>query len=84
MPPELVKKAYVHLQCEARVNKGLVGSATTTRRSYGRTAEVFRFVVGRSEISVVGEKENLGKLVLSNSWRELRELWDAHLPMDHT
>ena len=82
MPPELVKKAYAKLQ---RENKGgeLTGEATTTRRSYGRTAEVFRFVVDRSEIEVVSEKENLGKLVLSGSWEELRKSWDKHLPANH-
>lgn len=84
IPPELVKKAYARIQREARERDwGLVGGATTTRRSYGRNAEVFRFVVGRSEIVVVSEKENLGKLVLSDSWRKLRELWDDHLPAGH-
>lgn len=85
MPPELVKKAYARLQREARVDEGtLTGEASTTRRSYGRNAEVFRFVVGRSEIVVVSEKENLGKLMLPDSWRKLREMWDDHLPTGHT
>ena len=82
MPPELVKKAYAKFQRESDVG-ALTGKATTTRRSYGRKAEVFRFVVGRSEIVVASEKENLGKLVLSDSWRELQKLWDDHLPTDH-
>ena len=84
IPPELVKKAYARIQREARERGwGLVGGATTTRRSYGRNAEVFRFVVGLSEIVVVSEKENLGKLVLSDRWRRLRELWDDHLSAGH-
>ena len=84
MPPELVAKAYARLKREMKGREeGLTRPATTTRRSYGRATEVFRFVVGRSEISVVSEKENLGKLVLPDSWRKLRELWDDHLPADH-
>jgi hypothetical protein len=82
MPPELVKKAYAKLQRESNVGE-LTGEATTTRRSYGRKAEVFRFVVEQSEIEVVSEKENLGKLVLPDSWRELQKLWDDPLPTDH-
>lgn len=82
MPPELVKKAYAKLQRESKVGE-LTGEATTTRRSYGRKAEVFRFVVEQSEIVVVSEKENLGKLMLPDSWRELQNLWDDHLPIDH-
>ena len=82
VPPELVKKAYAKFQRDSKVGE-LTGEATTTRRSYGRKAEVFRFVVEQAEIAVISEKENLGKLVLPDSWRELRKLWDDHLPTDH-
>lgn len=84
MPPELVKKAYARFQREVRAREGgLTGAATTTRRSYGRNAEIFRFVLERSEIAVVSENENLGKLILPDSWRGLRKLWDDHLPTGH-
>ena len=86
MPPELVKKAYARFQREARERGGsFIGPATTTRRGYGRTAEVFRFVVGQSKLVMVNERENLGKLVLpgTGKWRDLRKQWDDHLPADH-
>ncbi|PLS85656.1 MAG: hypothetical protein CYG60_11450 [Actinobacteria bacterium] len=83
MPPELVKKAYSHLQRQIDQGDQMLGESVKPRRGYGRTAEVFRFVVERSEVKVVSEKESLGKLVLSLSWRELRKLWDDHLPTNH-
>lgn len=84
MPPELVKKAYSHLQRQLDQGDQMLGESVKPRRGYGRTAEVFRFVVERSEVKVVSEEESLGKLVLPLSWRELRKLWDDHLPTNHS
>lgn len=84
MSPELVKKAYSHLQRQIDQGDETLGETVKIRRGYGRTAEIFRFVVGRGEVEVVSERESLGKLVLPHSWRKLRELWDDHLPAGHT
>jgi hypothetical protein len=81
MPPELVKKGYAKIQRELRENMARQG--VNMPRSGGRGTEVFRFVVGRSEVEVVSEAEHLGKLVLRETWRELRRLWDANLPPGH-
>jgi hypothetical protein len=84
MPPELVKRAYARMQREVPKDDVVLGGAVGIRRAHGRYAEVFRFVLGRSEIKVVSEKENLGKLVIPDTWRRLRELWDKNLPAGHS
>lgn len=81
MPPELVKKGYAKIQRD--LSESTFGQGADMRRNGGRSTEVFRFVVGRSEVEVVSEAEHLGKLVLRESWRELRQLWDASFPPGH-
>jgi len=81
MPPELIKKGYAKLQRE--LGESMFGEGADMRRNGGRATEVFRFMVGRSEVEVVSDAEHLGKLVLRESWRELRRLWDANLPPGH-
>jgi hypothetical protein len=75
-PPELVKQAYVGLQRE--VHRG-----RRVRRGEERNIEVFRFVLGKSQVRVLSESEHLGRVSLPDTWRTLRKSWDEQLPVDH-
>jgi hypothetical protein len=76
IPPELVKQAYVNLQRE-------VHGGRRVRRGEERNIEVFRFVLDKSQVSVVSESEHLGMLTLLDTWRNLRKSWDKQFPLGH-
>jgi hypothetical protein len=76
IPPELVKQAYVRLQRE--VHRG-----RRVRQGKERNIEVFRFVLDKSQVSVVSESEHLGRVTLPDTWRDLRKSWDKQFPVGH-
>jgi len=76
IPPDLVKQAYVGLQRE--VHRG-----RRVRRGEERNIEVFRFVLGKSQVRVLSESAHLGRVSLPDTWRTLRKSWDEQLPVDH-
>lgn len=76
MSPEMVKKAYTRIQRDLHEGR-------KNRRGEERNIEIFRFVLARSQVKVVSEAEHLGKLVLTSTWRSLREAWDNELPAGH-
>ena len=69
MPSELVRKAYVILQRQARGGRD-------ARRPVERNIAIFEFVLERAQVKLVSANEYLARLIIPEKWAELMRIWN--------
>lgn len=68
-PSQLVRKAYVILQRQARGGRD-------ARRPVERNIAIFEFVLERAQVKLVSGNEYLARLIIPDKWAEIMRAWN--------